>query len=127
MRASLVTFALLAQAAAANAADPTAVATFHSIGLRWAPPGGSATNKCLVQYRPVFSSVWSEGYPLWRAEVKPYEYRGSLVNLTPGTAYEIKLTLQDTGTTATRSAWGCGRCWSGWCTAWRAAPLPRCW
>ena len=80
-------------------AGPDAVATFHSIGLYWAPPQGSATNIAGVQFRPLGTLTWRQGLDLWfdsRNKPAP-EYRGSLVELTPGTTYEIQLTLKSSG------------------------------
>src|SRR5438309_9691654 len=61
----------------------TAVATFHSIGLYWAPAGGSASRQCNVQYRRLTATnfeTWKTGYPLW-FDGRNGEYRGSLVLL----------------------------------------------
>jgi len=85
--------------------QPQAVPTFHCVGLYWSPEGGSAENICHVQYRPAGSESWREGMPLWfdgrESEELPAEhrrqYRGSIVNLTPGTDYEIELSLEKTG------------------------------
>ena len=74
----------------------TAVTTFHSIGLYWAPAGGSASRQCNVQYRRINTNeAWKTGYPLWfDSRVSPNgQYKGSLVQLEPGTTYEIKLDL----------------------------------
>ncbi|MFL5310941.1 MAG: malectin domain-containing carbohydrate-binding protein [Myxococcales bacterium] len=74
----------------------TAVTTFHSIGLYWAPAGGSASRQCNVQYRRINTNeAWKTGYPLWfDSRVGPNgQYKGSLVLLQPGTTYEIKLDL----------------------------------
>ena len=68
-----------------------AVATFHSMGLYWTSPGGSAG--CKVQYRAAGESAWKEGYPMW-FDSRNNECRGSLVHLQPGTNYEVQLGLQ---------------------------------
>lgn len=75
----------------------TAIPTFSSISLYWSPSGGSSSNTCSVKYRPSGGS-WKNGYPLWYAT--DGQYRGSLVYLSPGTSYEIQLTL-DSGITTT--------------------------
>jgi len=82
---------LLAAAGIAGfAAEPTAraVATFESIGLYYdrAEPGSG----CNVRYRTAESNDWREGYPLVY-DARERQYRGSLVNLVPGTAYVIRL------------------------------------
>jgi hypothetical protein len=80
------------------ATSPVAVPTFQSLGLTWdgvdAPTKPTGDN-CLVQYRVKGTSTWNDGLPLWY-DVRTKEYRGSLVNLTPATTYEVKTTL-DTG------------------------------
>ncbi len=76
-------------------AGPTAVATFHSLGLYWSPGDGSSTNTCNVKYRENQTVQWSDGYPLW-FDPRISEYKGSLVELEPGMNYEIELELQTT-------------------------------
>jgi hypothetical protein len=82
--------------------DASSVSTFHCIGVYWSPAEGSRDNRCQVRYRPLGSSAWKEALPLWyddRAVGRyPRGYRGSIVNLDPGTVYEIKLRLLKTGT-----------------------------
>jgi hypothetical protein len=82
---------LLSALAGRSAAAADAVATFHSIGLSWSPPGGSAGTAATVRYRPMGGSPYVEGLPLW-FDARNGEYRGSLVQLEPGTTYEIELT-----------------------------------
>jgi hypothetical protein len=86
----------------AGQAPASAVPTFHCIGLSWSPLGGSRDNVCQVRYRPGGSTAWKEALPLWYDDRTvaeyPRGYRGSIVNLVPGTAYEIKLKLSKTGT-----------------------------
>ena len=62
---------------AALAAQPRAVATFESIGIYCS--SGSAGD-----------SAWREGLPLW-FDARNRECRGSLVQLEPGTKYEIQV------------------------------------
>ncbi len=86
----------------AGVADASAVPTFHCIGVYWSPRDGSRDNSCQVRYRPQGSTAWKEALPLWyddRAVGEyPRGYRGSIVNLNPGTLYEIKLKLSRTAT-----------------------------
>jgi hypothetical protein len=83
-----------------------AISTFHSIGLYWSPTGGSSSVTATAQYRVQGTSLWRDALPLW-FDGRNSEYRGSLVNLTPGTTYEIQLSLQgtSTSTTLTVSTW----------------------
>jgi len=104
-------FVWLAAAGVCAAADPAqgtgqpiAVPTFHCIGLYWSPDDGSAQNACAVRYRPAAAQRWNQAMPLWfderTSDKLPAEhrrqYRGSIVNLTPGTDYEIELSLEKT-------------------------------
>ena len=88
----IVLLAALSAASAASAAAPSAVSTFHSIGLYWSPEGGSGSNAARVQFRPAGSSEWRQGLDLW-FDARNNEYRGSLVELEPGTSYEVRLAL----------------------------------
>ncbi|NQT36120.1 MAG: hypothetical protein HQ581_01445, partial [Planctomycetes bacterium] len=77
------------------------VPTFHCIGIYWSPPEGGPEHEVLVKYRPNGQQHWHTGLPLRyhpidAADCKA-DYRGSLVNLTPGTTYDIALTVQGTG------------------------------
>ena len=77
------------------------VPTFHCIGIYWSPAEGGAKHKVLVRYRRSGQKRWRTGLPLRYHPVDTPEckadYRGSLVNLTPGATYEIALTLEGTG------------------------------
>ena len=83
---------LLAAAPLAAHAAPSAVSTFHSIGLYWSPAGGGESNAARVEFRAAGSAGWRRGLDLW-FDARNGEYRGSLVELEPGTAYEVRLTL----------------------------------
>ena len=78
-------------AAQAVAAPPSAVSTFHSIGLYWSPEGGAESNAATVQFREG-GGGWRQGLDLW-FDARNGEYRGSLVELKPGSTYEIRLKL----------------------------------
>lgn len=86
----------------AQSEGPRAVPTFACVGLYWAPPAGSEENKCQVSYRPSGGDEWREGLPLW-FDSRNREYRGSIVGLQPATTYEIKLSLDKSGTTTINS------------------------
>lgn len=83
----------------------TAIPTFHSIGLYWSLSAGAASDVAHVQFRPSGTTAWRAGLDLW-FDPRDAEYRGSLVLLKPGTAYEVQVAL-DTGETAstTVSTW----------------------
>jgi len=77
-----------------QSATPRAVCTFQSIGLYWTPEGGAEDKACRVQYRVAGEPAWREALPLW-FDKRIGEYRGSIVQLQSGTAYEVRLSLQD--------------------------------
>jgi hypothetical protein len=81
----------LLAAMTAIAAPPSAVSTFHSIGLYWSPQGGAESNPARVEFRPP-GGAWRQGFDLWFDE-RNGEYRGSLMELKPGSEYEIRLSL----------------------------------
>ena len=101
------------------ASEPTAVFTFHSIGIYWSPNDGATDNECKVRYRPLNSQQWKQGLSLW-FDSNRNEYRGSLVYLNPGTEYEIELSLQKTGTKTTFTA----KTWSENFPIAKTIPLP---
>jgi hypothetical protein len=77
----------------ALAGAPSAVSTFHSIGLYWSPEGGAESNPATVRFREP-GGEWRQGLDLW-FDARNNEYRGSLVELKPGVGYEIQLKLKD--------------------------------
>jgi hypothetical protein len=91
----------------------SAITTFHSMGLYWSPAGGSATKDVQVRYRKQGSCSWREGLPMKYQPIAgtsadlDADYRGSIVNLTPGTTYEVELTLAGTQekSVLTKSSW----------------------
>ena len=89
----------------------TLVSTFHCISIYWSPLSGNSKRKVLVKYRPSGQKVWRIGLPLRYNPINTPEckgnYRGSIVNLRPGTTYEIKLSLEGTAKEAkcTGSTW----------------------
>jgi hypothetical protein len=68
----------------------TAVPTFECIGLYW-KPDDAGSGEAKVRFRAQGDGAWREGYPLWYAE-QDKEFRGSLVNLQPGTTCDVELT-----------------------------------
>src|SRR4051812_39831226 len=83
---------LLAPPAGALAASPRAVATFESLGLYWTPPSDPGAAGCPVRYRKSGDAQWRSGLPLWY-DSRNRECRGSLVMLSPGTTYEVQLSI----------------------------------
>jgi hypothetical protein len=107
--ASLGMAAAPAPAAATAGPGPFAVPTFHCLGLYWSPPEGGPEKTVLVRFRAQGASAWREGLPLRynpipNTDEELTDYRGSLVELAPGTTYEIQLTLAGTSTTARLTA-----------------------
>src|SRR4051794_1542609 len=89
MRFLLLVF-LAAFIAPAIGAEPRAVATFESIGVYWTPPGDPGPAGCAIKFRKAGEGAWRDGLPLWY-DARNAECRGSLVQLEPGTKYEIQL------------------------------------
>lgn len=81
-------------------APARAVTTFESAGLYWSPDGGTEADSCQVRFREMGSDTWRAGLPLWY-DAKRAQCRGSLVHLTPGTAYEAEVAAPDSGEFAT--------------------------
>ncbi len=80
----------------------TAKTTYHSLSLYWSPSGGSSTKTVIVKYRKKGDCSWRNGLPIKYNPISGNaDYRGSIVNLTPNTEYEIELTLEGTSTTST--------------------------
>ena len=84
-----------------KADEPYARPTFHCIGLYWSTEAGASDNPCEVFYRAAGKSDWQQALDLWYdgqahngAQSFSNQYRGSIVNLYPGTLYEIKLKLK---------------------------------
>jgi hypothetical protein len=92
---------------------PSAIPTFHCLGLYWSPSRGAADRQVLVRYREQGSAPWLVGLPMRYNPIDGTtedmaDYRGSIVGLSPGTGYDVELTLEGTGTTDTLTAatWG---------------------
>jgi hypothetical protein len=89
----------------------TAVPTFHCLGVYWSPDHGQAGKKVLVKFRAAGEKTWRDGLPMRYNPVDTPEckgdYRGSIVNLKPGTTYDIALTLEGTDirTSLTAATW----------------------
>ncbi|HSF48747.1 MAG TPA: right-handed parallel beta-helix repeat-containing protein, partial [Burkholderiales bacterium] len=81
-------------------------ATLHALGFRWPIVGDHNRNARIdVAYRRAASEDWRAAYPLFRVNpdhVSSYNavaggvlFAGSVVDLDPDTAYEVRLTLSD--------------------------------
>jgi hypothetical protein len=106
---SLVLAALLLTlpaGAGSPSAGARAVATFESLGLYWTPPADPGAAGCEVRYRRAGDGAWKKGLDLWY-DRRNRECRGSLVMLSPGTAYEVQLALpgQPPAATLTARTW----------------------
>lgn len=90
----------------------TLVPTLHCIGNYWSPPEGSNAKSVSVKFRQTGQSEWFADHPLQIAPIDTPEskgdYRGSLVNLTPGTSYDIELPVEGTD----RKTWSQCTTWS---------------
>jgi hypothetical protein len=86
-------------------ADPP---TLNCLGFRWETSGDANDNAAAsIRYRVVGSQKWKKGLDLWRLNGQPVvgygkdEYipepmfAGSLFDLTPGTEYEVEVTVTD--------------------------------
>jgi hypothetical protein len=86
--------------AATFQAQALAVPTFHCLGVYWSPEQGGAHKKVSIQYRESGQLTWRDGLPMRYNPVETPEckadYRGSIVNLNPGTLYEVALQLEGT-------------------------------
>lgn len=84
--------------------------TLHCVSVRWPVTGDRNRNAVVeVQYRKRGRRQWKQGYPLFRTMPSPqpetrskehtvaggWMFAGSIVDLTPDTAYEVKLRLRD--------------------------------
>lgn len=87
---------------------PTAIPTFNCVGLYWKPSDGAPDRTCTARYRIAGAADWRAALPLWfdsnaheGLEAHSLEYRGSIVNLQPGTDYEVELRLDKPDLTRT--------------------------
>lgn len=81
--------------------------TIHCLGFRWYIEGDSNLNASVeVAYRPVGEAEWRQALPMLRVHhevanqaFNPWRcgnlFAGSVMNLEPGTEYEVQLTMTD--------------------------------
>ena len=72
-----------------------AVTTFHSIGVYWTPSSNPGSTGCIVQYRKSGDSTWSQALNLWY-DSRNNECRGSIVQVQPGTSYDVQMGVGST-------------------------------
>ena len=89
--AGLAFVATQAHAQLSNA-NTKAVPTYEAAGLYWTNPGATAATGCEVKFRKAGETAWTQGLAMW-FDARDSECRGSLVNLTPGTSYEVEMNL----------------------------------
>ena len=86
--------------AVTSSVQAIAVPTFHCLGVYWSPENGEAGKRVLVKFRAAGERTWHDGLPMRYNPVDTPEckgdYRGSIVNLKPGTTYDIALALEGT-------------------------------
>jgi hypothetical protein len=93
MRYAVFLALFLSAAAHAEPLEVRAVPTYESVGLYWsAPPFARVASGCQVRYRVASKDAWKRGHDLW-FDPESNECRGSLVHLTPGTVYEVELSV----------------------------------
>jgi hypothetical protein len=71
------------------------VGTFHAASVYWTPPSNPGSAGCIVQFRKQGDSTWRQGLNLWY-DSRNSECRGSLVDLTPGTSYDVQIGVGST-------------------------------
>lgn len=70
-----------------NEQNPYAVSTFECAGLYWKVKEGGP---CVIKYKRESEKLWKDGLDLVY-DARDGEYRGSIVGLSPGTAYQVEL------------------------------------
>ena len=69
-----------------------AIATFESLGLYWKPASNPGPSGCQVRYRQTGTTDWKPALPMW-FDPRNAECRGSIVQLKPGTDYEVQFSM----------------------------------
>src|ERR1043166_8168347 len=98
-----------------NTADEwNAVPTFQAIGVYWAPSGSGASVTAQVLFRETNGTgAYRQGLDLWY-DTRNSEYRGSIVDLKPNTAYDILLKLSTGYQLFISSCAAANRCTKTW-------------
>jgi hypothetical protein len=71
-----------------------AIATYECAGIYWKT---SEDGSCKIRYREPKNELWKEGLDLVY-DSRDSEYRGSIINLSPNTVYEIELSASNSKT-----------------------------
>jgi len=96
---------------------PFSVSTFHNISIYWSPNSGAEGIAAEVKFKEAGTNLWIDGLdmkynPIANVGLNPIsglrydkaDYRGSIVNLTPNTTYDIEVTLAGTAISNTFQA-----------------------
>src|SRR5436190_239905 len=73
-----------------SSSGTSATPTYESAGIYWTNPGGTAG--CEIRFRKSTEASWRQGLALWY-DARNAQCRGSLVQLDPGTDYQVELNL----------------------------------
>jgi hypothetical protein len=95
---ALVCFSVTARAQTSTTpGTATGASTLICIGLEWPITGDSDHDAtCTTQYRVSGSGTWLDAQPLMRCDNSDHNgLYGSIFDLTPGTNYEVRLTMTD--------------------------------
>ena len=86
-----------AESTGLTAGELRSAATVHSIGVEWEIAGDSDHDaQGTVQFRLQGSTTWNSGLPLVRVDyLGANTLAGSIMFLTPGTTYEVKVDIAD--------------------------------
>jgi hypothetical protein len=103
---SCLALAAALAAAPAYSQDARAVPTYEAAGLYWSGSGASAATGCEVRFRKTGAGTWTQGLNMW-LDARDGECRGSIVNLTAGTSYQVEMNLpgQPTARTLSFTTW----------------------
>jgi hypothetical protein len=75
------------QTPADNVPNPNAVCTYECASVYWKTPENGA---CKIRYKDAKSNSWKDGFDLVY-DARDSEYRGSIINLTANTEYQVEL------------------------------------
>jgi len=90
------------QSAHAQDAAVRAVPTYEAVGLYWSNPG--SVSSCEVKYRAQGDSAWKQGLNMWY-DAANGQCKGSIVYLTPGTAYEAQMSANGQSKSISFTTW----------------------
>ena len=102
---ALIISAFNSHAVETSSEEPVIVPTFECMSIYWNPSNAASEKKCSVEYKKTGESEWKKGKNLEYTTALASQYRGSIVNLEPSTAYEIRLTSGSATKTVSASTW----------------------